>query len=211
MAAFDHPPKFGWGTRHINTTVCQDFEIDRLKAELAEAEKQLQDEKDSRHKRFLEWRGILENEYDDGKCCKGCSGTGYKVYGSTSTWSGGIGGQQITSGICDKCWGSGDINNPWTNLRYIGGLKHQLSEAKAEVERLQVEECCVDPCYFEHSNAQARQEAARECYVIAQDILVKAMERDNFIGDAMDDLLDEIKTKFKLEVCCETTIEEIKE
>lgn len=108
-------------------------EIDRLTAELAEARDRLQEERDTRHERFLEWRGIYTD--DGGKPCKDCSGTGYKAYGSTSTWHGGAGGQAITSAVCDKCWGSGDINNPWTNLRNLYGLKSRAEQAEAELAR----------------------------------------------------------------------------
>lgn len=66
----------------------------------------------------LDWRGI-DNP------CKGCGGSGVRVYGSTSTWRGGIGGQAMTHGVCDTCWGSGETN-PWVNLKkleaHISGL-----------------------------------------------------------------------------------------
>ena len=53
--------------------------------------------------------------------CKRCSGWGVKSYGNTSTWHHGIGGQMITSGVCDWCWGSGDENNKWTEQAPEGG------------------------------------------------------------------------------------------
>lgn len=67
---------------------------------------------------MLEWRGIDTSNGD--VVCKGCGGSGVKVYGDTSTWRSGIGGQMITADVCDKCWGSGKVNAPWTNLRKIG-------------------------------------------------------------------------------------------
>jgi len=51
--------------------------------------------------------------------CPSCSGRGRRAYGSTSIWMGGIGGQQITSGICDECWGSGDTTRKFADLRKI--------------------------------------------------------------------------------------------
>lgn len=51
--------------------------------------------------------------------CPGCGGMGSRAYGSTSTWHGGIGGQQITSDVCDKCWGSGNKNRPWVSHRLL--------------------------------------------------------------------------------------------
>ena len=51
--------------------------------------------------------------------CPSCDGMGVRAYGDTSTWVGGIGGQMITQGVCDKCWGSGDKTRPWLNLRKL--------------------------------------------------------------------------------------------
>ena len=64
------------------------------------------------YQRFLEWRNI---EYP----CEKCEGSGGLVYGSTSTWRHGIGGQTICYDVCDKCWGSGDKNKSWANLRTL--------------------------------------------------------------------------------------------
>lgn len=73
------------------------------------------------HYYFLQTRGI-ENP------CKGCGGYGVKTYGNSSTWSHGIGGQVMTSDVCDECWGSGDANEKWVDLHKlrlkIKGLKH---------------------------------------------------------------------------------------
>ena len=66
---------------------------------------------------MLLWRNIDITTGD--KPCWHCGGSGVKVYGSTSTWRGTAGGQQVTTDVCDKCWGSGKENKPWTNLRKI--------------------------------------------------------------------------------------------
>ena len=81
--------------------------------------KQLLERRDTEYLRMLEWRGIdgIEN------ACERCGGSGTAVYGSTSTWRGGAGGQMITSDICDRCWGSGDKSNKWTNLRRLPRLQ----------------------------------------------------------------------------------------
>lgn len=49
--------------------------------------------------------------------CESCGGTGRKAYGCTSVWMGGAGGQMVTEGICDRCWGTGDASKPGPNLR----------------------------------------------------------------------------------------------
>jgi hypothetical protein len=59
---------------------------------------------------FLEWRGIEAP-------CATCDGSGVRVYGSTATWRGGVGGQAVTTGVCDACWGSGDMHRRGANLR----------------------------------------------------------------------------------------------
>lgn len=59
---------------------------------------------------FLEWRGIEEP-------CKRCGGSGNRVYGSTSTWRGGMGGASMTADVCDHCWGTGDESRHGVNLR----------------------------------------------------------------------------------------------
>jgi len=55
----------------------------------------------------------LKCHFPDPDKCSECGGSGEKAYGSTATFTGGIGGQMITSGVCNKCWGSGDSKNPW--------------------------------------------------------------------------------------------------
>lgn len=72
---------------------------------------------------YLEWRDVQTP-------CERCKGTGKRVYGSTSVWRGGAGGCAMTTDVCDRCWGSGDANHPWTNLR-----EREASEKKRIEER----------------------------------------------------------------------------
>ncbi len=71
--------------------------------------------------------------------CKNCSGYGYRVYGSTSTWRGGAGGQAITSDVCDQCWGSGRCDKSHGNLRRIlqadAAAKAMLDQRKEDTRR----------------------------------------------------------------------------
>ncbi len=62
-----------------------------------------------------------------------CSGYGVKTYGDTSTWIGGIGGQTITQGICNKCWGTGDAQRPGTSFKY---LREYLREFKRVAQKV---------------------------------------------------------------------------
>lgn len=66
--------------------------------------------------------------------CKHCAGTGTQTYGNTSTWRGGVGGQALTTGPCDKCWGSGDAHRAWPSHRQLTALSapHDLLAAAIE-------------------------------------------------------------------------------
>lgn len=61
----------------------------------------------------LHYRGVQDP-------CPKCRGVGVRSYSSTATWCGGMGGHGFTSDVCDACWGSGDANCPWTDLRKLG-------------------------------------------------------------------------------------------
>ena len=84
---------------------------------LLERVRKLQDERDRMYDDMLLWRGI--NREGGDTPCKVCGGSGVRAYGNTATWRGGIGGQMITSDICDRCWGSGNAEKPWQNLRRL--------------------------------------------------------------------------------------------
>ena len=67
------------------------------------------------------------------RACKECGGLGVKLYANTTTWRGGCGGQAMTNGVCDHCWGSGDRYLQWVDLR---GAAQQLARFQAEIEDL---------------------------------------------------------------------------
>lgn len=75
------------------------------------------------YKAILDYRGIINP-------CKKCSGFGECTYGSTATWRGGIGGQSCTSDVCDKCWGSGNADRPWTNIREVEKRRKNWEESQ---------------------------------------------------------------------------------
>lgn len=51
--------------------------------------------------------------------CFKCQGFGVAIYGSTATWRGGMGGATMTRDVCSTCWGSGDEESRWTDLRKL--------------------------------------------------------------------------------------------
>lgn len=81
--------------------------------ELEALQRERDEVRDSVGEQFLQWRGV------QGKSCKNCGGAGSYSYPDTSTWHRGMGGQSFTMDVCDKCWGSGDSERPWTNLRHL--------------------------------------------------------------------------------------------
>ena len=81
---------------------------------------------------------ILIQSRDIEKVCSSCLGWGIKAYGDTSTWGKGIGGQMMTSDVCDKCWGSGDESKPWKSWKELqsGKLRQQSEEKDKRIEEL---------------------------------------------------------------------------
>ena len=51
------------------------------------------------------------------KCSK-CQGSGRALYANSKGWRN-KGVAQETIDICDRCWGSGDPENPWLDLRHM--------------------------------------------------------------------------------------------
>lgn len=100
--------------------------------------------------RLLHWRSI-----QPGHQCDVCGGSGNRLYGSTATWHGGIGGQAMTLAVCDHCWGSGDKTRHWTDLRK---LEQQLLALQPPTEKTAEQEFTAQ---FEGYNAF---KAARELY-----------------------------------------------
>ncbi len=76
---------------------------------------------------MLSWRGL---DLDIDAICKDCGGSGKKMYASTATWRGGIGGSALTEAVCDKCWGSGNVHRPWLSHR-----EAEAALAQAQQER----------------------------------------------------------------------------
>lgn len=94
-----------------------------------------------------EWReeiiSLLQTYRGIETICPKCSGWGVHAYANTSTWRHGIGGQQITNGLCDGCWGSGDANRKWVSPieieAKIAAAKREAESKKGEVAREIVE------------------------------------------------------------------------
>ena len=79
---------------------------------------------------ILSCRGIHYPEM----ACQECQGLGVTVYGDTSTWRGGVGGQAFTSDVCDKCWGSGQKDRPWPSHRRFFQMERELARLTSNKE-----------------------------------------------------------------------------
>ena len=84
-------------------------------------------------KTMLRWRGIEKIE----DACTSCDGSGVKTYANTTTWRGGIGGQALTSDICDTCWGSGNKNRSWANMRELLANTKKAERLSSELAKMQ--------------------------------------------------------------------------
>lgn len=103
--------------------VAHDAEQRRVIEDLQKRVGELIDRRNNFHREVVEWRGI---EFDH--VCTECGGSGYKVYGNTTTYHHGAGGQAITTSVCNKCWGSGDTYRPWTSWLQIEQQAKRLQE-----------------------------------------------------------------------------------
>lgn len=78
-------------------------------------------ERDAQWQHMLDWRNVESP-------CPKCNGSGVRMYGSTATWRGGIGGQMCTSDVCDQCWGSGDEHRKGADLRQLMATRRAWEE-----------------------------------------------------------------------------------
>jgi len=78
----------------------------------------IKDEDKEQYLKFLRWRNIESIE----DICGSCKGSGVRTYGNTTTWRGGIGGQMLTSDVCDKCWGTGSKIKVGVDLKKLINL-----------------------------------------------------------------------------------------
>lgn len=80
------------------------------------------------HEMAMQMRCIRHPEDE----CPECRGYGVRLYSSTALWRKGIGGQAITPGVCNKCWGSGDKHRPWPNWDRMEAMQRELESLRAE-------------------------------------------------------------------------------
>jgi uncharacterized protein YlxW (UPF0749 family) len=175
-----------------------DDERKRLQAEVERLRKQvheLQNQREHMYDTMLQWRGIERENGDEP--CRGCNGSGVRAYGNTTTWRGGVGGQVITSDVCDKCWGSGNSENVWVNLKSIARISRKEAELvdvcgqlRAEVERLQLQlAACGVVAMANTPDSAARQRDMHPDYMSAscQDV-IRAVDREMALREERDQL-----------------------
>jgi len=67
-----------------------------------------------------------------GVACPKCGGQGSRIYGSGSTWRGGMGTAAMTRGVCDVCWGTGRTDETGLDRRE---MEAQMRTLKTESSR----------------------------------------------------------------------------
>ena len=67
-----------------------------------------------------------------GIACSECGGSGQKLYSSTATWRGGMGGASMTHDVCDVCWGTGHKDQTGADLRAV---RNELEGRKIKASR----------------------------------------------------------------------------
>ena len=112
---------------YFRELLAHDAEQRQVIEDLQKRVEELIDRRNNFHREVVEWRGI---DFDN--VCTECSGSGYKVYGNTTTYHHGAGGQAITTSVCNTCWGSGDKYRPWTSWLKIEGIQRQLDLLKSD-------------------------------------------------------------------------------
>jgi hypothetical protein len=68
--------------------------------------------------------------------CSSCGGLGSKIYPSTTTYHGGVGGNITTLDICNRCWGSGDVLRPGINLILLNSFLSAAAKARNQLLKL---------------------------------------------------------------------------
>lgn len=69
--------------------------------------------------------------------CPRCHGEGERSYANTNTWRRrGIAGQAFTKGVCDECWGSGDLEMKGLDLRRIENIYYEWYEKRSIAMRV---------------------------------------------------------------------------
>lgn len=67
-----------------------------------------------------------------GVACPYCRGFGKRTYSNTSAWRHGIGGQMMTVGICDLCWGTGRTDETGVNLKKLESVEKSSSRKESK-------------------------------------------------------------------------------
>lgn len=65
------------------------------------------------------------------KICAPCGGWGVKWYSSGATWRGGVGTTSSEQDVCNVCWGSGNTDRPWPNLKTLEADTAKLVQERA--------------------------------------------------------------------------------
>ena len=125
------------GCEYMDDVTHSDAEIESLCAQLVESKKGRERDREEFRKGVEAWQKkireaeerVAELEKDREEWhdpthlygvehpCPKCGGLGRRSYPNTTMWRGGAGGQMLSTGICDVCWGSGEAHQKGDDLR----------------------------------------------------------------------------------------------
>lgn len=124
--------------------------------------------------RFIRARGVEDP-------CNKCQGLGTRLYGSGSTWRGGMGTASMTHDVCDECWGSGDRFRHGVDLRKLrdeedkrvhrAALRYLFSDLNdLSILRHGIEEFCSDVDKLNNPRSRKRHAYGYEtiCEIVAK-------------------------------------------
>jgi len=120
---------------------------------------------------MLNWRDV---DLDD-VCEGGCTGSGVRAYGDTSTWRGGIGGQSLTCDVCDSCWGSGSKSKPWPSRR-TQEQPRQGSEERRHYTRRQGTQKLLDDIQALRDQPRRFTAEERKAFALAIALLLRRLD-----------------------------------
>lgn len=131
---------------------------------------------DDTHKQMLRIRGVEVP-------CETCRGYGVKTYSSGATWRGGMGTTSSEKDVCNACWGSGDANRSWLNLK----------TCEADAARQIAEQSLKHLCTAAGSNMSVMRPALEELIAELERMARGRKARPPFFVDACLSLVSAIK------------------
>ena len=146
--------------------------VDHLHAVLAEKDAELAKEREAHgiemRDRYIRWLCDRAGASNQDELCPQCGGDGQKAYASTALWGGGIGGQAITPGTCDSCWGTGNKYRHGPDLRKAMAQQKENEQLRKRAESAEERLAVLEPV-LEAVRETKRRHGTHSCDSIPSD------------------------------------------